>query len=129
MVALKYSRQRQSIQNYLASSYDHPTADMVYMSVKNEYPNISLGTVYRNLNLLTEMGDVVKLSTPNGGDRFDGQTTPHNHFICTKCGKVIDLEMNEIQNVQTLNGEIFSGDIESHSTIFFGKCGDCTVKH
>lgn len=129
MVALKYSRQRQSIQNYLATSFDHPTADMVYMHVKNEYPNISLGTVYRNLNLLTDMGEAIKINTPNGGHRFDGHTAPHNHFICTECGAVVDLEMNEISDVQTLSGEQFAGCIESHSTVFFGKCGECTIKY
>lgn len=129
MVALKYSRQRQSIQNYLASSHDHPTADMVYMHVKQEYPSISLGTVYRNLNLLTDMGEALKINTPNGGHRFDGHTEPHNHFICTDCGAVVDLEMNEIANVQTLSGEQFAGSIESHSTVFFGKCSECTIKH
>ncbi len=127
MVALKFSRQRQSIQDYLANSYDHPTADMVYMHVKKEYPNISLGTVYRNLNLLTDMGEALKINTPNGGHRFDGHTKPHNHFICTDCGEVVDLEMNEISNVQTLSGDTFNGNIESHSTVFFGKCGNCTI--
>ncbi|MFI3208116.1 MAG: transcriptional repressor [Eubacteriales bacterium] len=129
MVTLKYSRQRQSIQNYLESSYDHPTADMVYMHVKNEYPNISLGTVYRNLNLLTEIGSAIKINTPNGGHRFDGQITPHNHFICTECGAIVDLEMNEISNIQTLAGEEFAGRIESHSTVFFGTCDDCIPKN
>lgn len=129
MPAVKYSRQRQSIQNYLASSYNHPTADMVYMHVKTEYPNISLGTVYRNLNLLTDMGQAIKINTPNGGDRFDGRIVPHNHFICTECGEVVDLEMNEISDVQTLSGEQFSGQIESHSTIFYGKCIHCTPKN
>lgn len=129
MVTLKYSRQRQSIQNYLESSYEHPTADMVYMHVKNEYPSISLGTVYRNLNLLTEMGVATKINTPNGGHRFDGQMTPHNHFICTECGCVVDLEMNEITNVQTLAGETFAGNVECHSTVFFGKCEECIPKN
>ena len=57
MATLKYSRQRESIKNYLASTTEHPTADTVYMHVKEEFPNISLGTVYRNLNLLTDLGE------------------------------------------------------------------------
>ena len=62
MATLKYSRQRESIKNYLASTTEHPTADTVYMHVKEEFPNISLGTVYRNLNLLTDLGEAVKIT-------------------------------------------------------------------
>ena len=72
MAALKYSRQRESIKRYLMMTKDHPTADTVYLHVKEEFPNISLGTVYRNLNLLTDIGEVIKIPTPDGGDRFDG---------------------------------------------------------
>ena len=64
MAALKYSRQREAIKHYLASTKEHPTADTVYMHVKKEFPNISLGTVYRNLNLLTDIGEAIKISTP-----------------------------------------------------------------
>ena len=84
MAALKYSRQRESIKHFLMTTKKHPTADEVYMHVKRDFPNISLGTVYRNLNLLTDIGEAVKISTPDGGDRFDGRTEPHNHFLCKK---------------------------------------------
>ena len=93
MATLKYSRQRESIKNYLASTTEHPTADTVYMHVKEEFPNISLGTVYRNLNLLTDLGEAVKITTPDGGDRFDGDVRPHNHFFCTCCKRVLDINM------------------------------------
>ena len=71
MATLKFSRQRESIKQYLASTKEHPTADMVYMHVKEDYPNISLGTVYRNLNLLTDIGEALKITTPDGADRFE----------------------------------------------------------
>ena len=80
LATLKYSRQRESIKNYLLHTEEHPTADTVYMHVREEFPNISLGTVYRNLNLLAETGDALKIPTPSGGDRFDGKTTPHYHL-------------------------------------------------
>ena len=76
MTALKYSRQRESIKDYLMHTNAHPTADMVYLHVKEQFPNISLGTVYRNLNLLSDMGEIIKISTPDGADRFDGRTVP-----------------------------------------------------
>ena len=130
MAALKYSRQREAIKHYLASTKEHPTADTVYMHVKKEFPNISLGTVYRNLNLLTDIGEAIKISTPDGGDRFDGTVQPHNHFLCTKCGRLLDLEldMKSIEEMNRLANDCFDGMITSSSTLFYGECSDCIRK-
>ena len=130
MAALKYSRQRESIKHFLAETKEHPTADTVYLHVKKQFPNISLGTVYRNLNLLTELGEAVKISTPDGGDRFDGRLEPHNHFLCTKCGRLLDLDldMKSIEEVNRLAAEGFDGRIESSTTLFYGECSDCIKK-
>lgn len=81
MTALKHSRQREAIKKYLMTTKEHPTADIVYLHVKKEFPNISLGTVYRNLNLLTDIGEALKIPAPDGADRFDGNAAPHNHFF------------------------------------------------
>ena len=130
MAALKYSRQRESIKHYLMTTREHPTADAVYMHVKKDFPNISLGTVYRNLNLLTDIGEASKDLYPDGGDRFDGRIEPHNHFLCTKCGRLLDLEldMNSIEEVNRLAAENFDGIITSSSTLFYGECSDCIKK-
>lgn len=125
MPALKYSRQRESIKEYLMSTKEHPTADTVYLHVKKEFPNISLGTVYRNLNLLADIGEAIKISTLNGGDRFDGTTTPHYHFFCTECGAVSDLDMENIDTINQLARKNFDGEIDSHNITFYGRCGDC----
>ena len=127
MAALKYSRQRESIKKYLSSTKEHPTADMVYFHVKQEYPNISLGTVYRNLNLLTDLGEIVKISAPGRSDRFDGNRAPHNHFVCTCCGKILDVKLN-VEETEAMNKAASldcDGIIESSSTIFYGKCNEC----
>ncbi len=130
MAILKYSRQRESIKKYLTATKIHPTADMVYLHVKEEFPNVSLGTIYRNLNLLTDLGEAVKIPTPDGGDRFDGNIEPHNHFFCTNCKKVIDLDldMKKIEEVNRAASENFDGFIESSTTTFYGSCGDCIRK-
>lgn len=130
MAALKYSRQRESIKQYLAETKEHPTADMVYMRVKEDFPNISLGTVYRNLNLLTDIGEAIKITTPGGADRFDGCVEAHNHFLCTRCRRVLDLDldMKKIEKINEAAGENFDGIIESSNTIFYGICGDCIKK-
>ena len=95
MAGLKYSKQRASIKDYLMHTTSHPTADTVYLHIKEEFPSISLGTVYRNLNLLADIGEALRIPTPDGGDRFDGRCEPHYHVVCTNCGNVFDLEMDD----------------------------------
>lgn len=124
-MAVKYSRQREVIKDFLCTRKDHPTADMVYMNVRQQYPNISLGTVYRNLTLLTERGEIRKISVGDGVDHFDADTSPHNHFICKRCGSVIDLEMESIEHISESARQNFDGHIEGHVTYFYGLCGDC----
>ena len=98
-MALKYSRQREMIKDFLMTRKDHPTADVVYMNVRQSYPNISLGTVYRNLTLLADLGEIQRLRVGDGIDHFDADTSPHYHFICKNCGAVIDLEMENIDSI------------------------------
>lgn len=125
MAAIKYSRQREAIKEFLANTKEHPTADIVYTNIREIYPNVSLGTVYRNLNFLSEKGEILKLSCGDGCDRFDGNSLPHNHFICTECGSVIDLEMESIDHINVIAGANFEGEIKGHVTYFFGKCAAC----
>lgn len=131
MATLKYSRQRESIKAYLAKTREHPTADTVYLQVKKEFPNISLGTVYRNLSLLSELGEIRKFQTPDGWYRYDGRLDPHNHFVCTDCGCVLDLDldMDHIEAINRVAAESFDGEIESSTTLFYGRCGDCIKSH
>ena len=124
---LKYSRQRESIKQYLAMTKEHPTADCVYLHMKEEFPNISLGKVYRNLKLLTDIGEAVKLTPPDSADRFDGNTRPHDHFYCTRCKRILDLEldMTATMPLHQAASASFDGIIESSNTFFFGLCGKC----
>ncbi len=128
IMALKYSRQREIIKENLMCRTDHPTADMVYVDVREAMPNISLGTVYRNLQLLTDIGEVQKLNVGDGVDHFDAKTIPHYHFICTRCGSVIDLKMDNIDTIRDIAGVNFDGQIAGHITYFYGVCGDCCKK-
>ena len=111
---IKHSRQRECIKEFLADRFDHPTAETIYLNVKKEFPNISLGTVYRNLSLLTNQGLIRKLSTGIGPDRFDGNTSQHYHVLCTECGSVLDLDMENIDHINTLAGSQFDGEIYGH---------------
>ena len=122
---IKYSRQREAIKIFLAGCIDHPTADMIYMAIREEYPNISLGTVYRNLSFLVDRGEILKLSLEGKADRFDGTVYPHYHFCCKSCGAVSDLEMPEQMEINRLAERYFDGKIEGHQLIFYGQCSDC----
>lgn len=124
-MALKYSRQREVIKDFLLTRKDHPTADVVYMNVRQQYPNISLGTVYRNLTLLSDIGEILRLRVGDGVDHFDADTSPHNHFICSDCGSVLDLEMDAIHKITDLASENFSGRVDGHVTYFYGLCPVC----
>lgn len=126
--ALKYSRQRESIKLYLMNTKEHPTADMVYQHVRKEYPKVSLGTVYRNLNLLVELGEVVKVDYGDGYDHFDGNVQPHYHVVCTSCNSVEDLEMESIDHIKTIANASYHGVILGHRTVFYGLCEHCKNK-
>lgn len=125
MAALKHSRQRDCIKNYLMSRYDHPTADMIYMGVREEFPNISLGTVYRNLALLTELGEIIKIASDEGADRFDGHIEPHSHFICKKCHSVLDIKLENEDFINQEAQKCFPGIIQDHTLHFYGICSEC----
>ncbi len=124
-MAQKYSRQRELIKDFLCTRKDHPTADVVYMNVRQQFPNISLGTVYRNLTLLSGTGEIQRLRLGDGVDHFDADTSPHNHFVCTQCGCVQDLEMESIGHIVETAGAHFNGRIDGHVTYFYGICGEC----
>ena len=128
MATLKYSRQRESIKEFLITRKDHPTADVVYENMKKIYPNISLGTVYRNLSLLSDMGEIQKLSSFGGADHFDGCVTPHCHFMCQKCGQILDLDMDDMSDLVTKASEKFSEKITGYDLRFFGICEKCLNK-
>lgn len=121
----KYSRQREAIKEYLSKTKEHPTADIIYMNIREDYPNISLGTVYRNLNLLVEMGEVLKVNGMDGSDRYDGSTHRHYHFLCNKCQKIQDLEMESIDHIKDIANKNFPGKVEGHVTYFYGICNEC----
>ena len=128
MKTLKYSRQRESIKACLMSRHDHPTADAVYTSIRKEFPNISLGTVYRNLNLLVDLGEIHRVSVGDGKDHFDADTSSHYHFVCRQCGSITDLPLEPFADLEAKAQNCANGRVESHSMDFFGVCRDCMAR-
>lgn len=121
------TKQRQTILDSVRSRCDHPTAEQIYNQVKNLDGRISLGTVYRNLQLLAESGEILAVRIPNGPDRFDLTVRNHDHFICKKCGSVSDIVINTTDNNETfISKEGFI--IDSKQTVFSGFCPECSKK-
>ncbi len=128
-MALKYSRQREAIKDFVIARDDHPTADVVYMNVRKEFPNISLGTVYRNLTLLSDMGELSRLRLGDGVDHFDAITTPHYHFVCQDCGSVSDLNLSVMDSFNNVAGDQCEGRINGHVAYFYGSCKQCLANN
>ena len=108
MKTLNYSRQREAIYNYLLSTKKHPTAETIFQAVQQDYPKISLATVYRNLTVLEETGQVQRIPCNDAKDHYDANTAEHPHFVCNYQG--------------------FGGTIEQSQVVFFGKCPACLDK-
>ena len=124
----RFSRQRQMVLDVVKNRTKHPTADKVYEILKKDHPEISLGTVYRNLNLLAEMGEISRVETSSVKDHFDGNQHPHAHFVCRKCGGVFDLNLDISQLLQSAKGLEGSFQVEDCKVLVQGVCEDCLKK-
>ena len=125
-MAQKYSRQREVIRNFMRDRKDHPTADMVYMNVRKEIPNISLGTVYRNLMMLAETGELMRVDVGDGTVHFDPMTESHGHFICESCGEVSDVFLGDSDTLDEDAQRVYPGArIYGHTVTFHGLCPGC----
>lgn len=123
----KRFRKRDAILNCVRSTTVHPSADWVYEHVKAEIPDISLATVYRNLSLFKEQGLISSVATVSGVERFDGNTAPHVHFICTGCGRIVDLHNLSVpQELKSAAARDSGGQVSSCQLTFTGLCKECT---
>ncbi len=122
---MRNSRQKQIIKAAVSNRYDHPTAAMVYATVHEIDKNISLGTVYRNLNQFVDLGEIRRITIPGGPDHFDWQTFPHSHFYCVNCGKMIDLDVSQTKHsIKKLESK-YKFELEDLQLVGIGKCESC----
>ncbi len=121
-VATRYSHQRELIENIVKNRYDHPTADAIYLTAREIEPNISLGTVYRNLKLLAEEGKIITLETEDKKIHYDGTVNGHTHFICKNCGNIYDLE-SKVETPKEFTEMGFN--VLEQKCVFYGLCKDC----
>ncbi|MGI5970953.1 MAG: Fur family transcriptional regulator [Oscillospiraceae bacterium] len=124
----RYSKKRQAIYDCICSTKSHPSADWVYSRLKPEHPELSLGTVYRNIALFKEEGTVVSVASVNGTERLDGNTDPHAHFICFECGAVNDVEAGLEEELDKRLAEKTGAHVIRHELTFKGICPDCMKK-
>lgn len=118
---MRNTRQKNLILSIVNNSCTHPTAEEIHLLCQNDIPNISLGTVYRNLNLLVEQGLIKRIKMSNNVDKFDHLKEKHAHFICIKCNKVIDLDVNKT----ALNVTIGKNKVLDYEINYRGICEDC----
>ncbi len=116
------TNQKLKIMQHLESVRTHPTAEMIFKEVSKELPAISLATVYRNLNLLASEGRILKLEI-NGEAHFDGFCSGHPHFVCSNCGKIYDIDQEEISKYALKKLKSF--EASSVKVIFNGICKSC----
>lgn len=126
--SFRTTRQRQAVLEELRMVKTHPTANEVYQMVRKRLPNISLGTVYRNLEILSEKGIIQKLELARTRRRYDGMNEVHYHARCVSCGRVDDVPLNPMQMIDESVTRLTDYEIFSHRLEFIGLCPDCRKK-
>ena len=118
--------QRMAVLKVLAVSEGHPTVERIYETVRADFPTTSIATIYKTVNLLKELGEVLELGFPDGSNRYDGNKPyPHPHVICTECKKIIDPDLNGLKNLTKEVIKETGFQILNHRVDFFGTCRDC----
>ena len=123
---LRMTRQRQVILEELRKVKTHPSADEVYEMVRKRLPRISLGTVYRNLEILSESGEIKKLEPGSSLKRFDGNPSEHFHIRCIRCDRIADMPMACDFEIDLADMTPTEYEILGHRLEFFGLCPYCS---
>ena len=122
---MRKTKQKQAILEVLRSTTSHPTVDWVYNEVRKEIPNISLGTVYRNLRILCQLGQVLELVMCGSLSRFDARSDNHYHFRCQKCGQVFDVDEPINKEMDKMAARRTGFNVKFHRLEFYGLCLEC----
>lgn len=121
-----YSKQREAILQVLRSTNTHPTANWIYNQVREQLPNISLGTVYRNLSALSAAGEILAIDVGDGFEHYDGDVSPHLHLSCRKCGDIHDLVLKD--DVLSDKAKEIGFIPETSIYVVYGVCKNCNQK-
>ena len=128
MKTKRYSKQRETILKILQNTKSHPTASYIYDEARKEIPNISLGTVYRNLKELSKEGQILALKGSDDSEHYDGFATSHPHLYCKTCERIVDLDLPFVNEFVGNSSKNCGIEISSHNILFFGKCAQCKAE-
>ena len=123
---LRNSAVRNEIYTYLCGTKEHPSAEMIYNDLKGDNPNLSLGTVYRNLKQLEELGRIIRVTNVNNHERYDANCEDHVHFVCERCGRVIDIMDADIHKVTAACNVAGGAKIKRIQIVIDGTCEECS---
>lgn len=122
----RYTEQRAAVFRFLESTDTHPSADEVFLAVRQHLPGISLATVYKSLETLVGCGLAVKLTYSDGSARYDGRTDPHHHARCVACGRVMDIPGSlASEQLEGLRGRANGFLVTGYRLELSGYCPDC----
>ncbi len=125
---MRSTKPRRVILEELKKVTSHPTADEIYSMVRERLPRVSLGTVYRNLEVMSESGMILKLEMAGTQRRYDGTTSNHYHVRCALCGRVDDLSIQPLSDIERKVREISAYEIIGHRLEFRGVCPSCKMR-
>jgi len=124
----RMTRQKKLIMEILEQTKSHPAADWIYQQAKKVMPEISLGTVYRNLKILSDQGDILELQYGSSFNRYDANPRNHYHFVCEKCHNVYDVDLPPELSLETRAEEALGCRVRTHRLEFYGECSNCLEK-
>ena len=123
---IRHSKKREAILDAIRSTTCHPSAEWVYQTLKPTHPDLSLGTVYRNLMFFRERGEIQSVGVVKGQERFDAFVEPHSHFVCEGCGSVSDLHQVKVDaNLEQSVSQQYGLEVNRHELTFYGTCPTC----
>ena len=122
---MRNTAQRDTVLKVVEASCDHPSAETIYTRCREIMPEISLGTVYRNLKVLVELGKIREVSILNAGDRYDKTVGLHAHFRCKRCGCVLDVPANDLETLEKGVESKTGFQIDGTEVLFVGVCDKC----
>ena len=124
----KVTPQRLAVYDMLSHTTEHPTAEMIYQKVMEQYPTMSFATVYKSVEIFSKLGVIQVLNTGEDSFRYDAKTSEHPHIKCTKCGRVNDVSHLDARAVESLVENETGFKVNGHQFYFYGICPDCQKK-
>lgn len=122
--SLKHSKQRDALLACLKATTAHPSAEELYSEMKKSFPNMSLATVYRNLNQLLSSGQIMNMNV-GGTEHYDANCETHFHMVCKKCNSIVDIP--HFVDLKKMVNDMYNVKVENYSLIFYGLCNNCKI--